>query len=42
MRSPDDPAAATDPVGRARCTAVFCDLRAHLMAQGTPSADGVR
>jgi serine/threonine protein kinase len=41
MRCPDNPAAATDPGWRARCTQVFCDLRAHLMAQGTPSANGV-
>jgi serine/threonine-protein kinase len=42
MRSPDNPVAAADPSWRARCTQVFCDLRAHLMAQGSPSADGVR
>jgi serine/threonine-protein kinase len=42
MTSPDNPVAAADPAWRARCTQVFCDLRAHLMAQGTPSADGVR
>jgi eukaryotic-like serine/threonine-protein kinase len=41
MRSPDGPAAATDPGWRARCSQVFCDLRAYLMAQGTPTADSV-
>jgi serine/threonine-protein kinase len=41
MRCPDNPAAATDPDWLARCTQVFCDLRAHLMAQGSPSANGV-
>ncbi len=32
MRSPDNGAAA-NPVWRARCTQVFCDLRAYLMGQ---------
>jgi eukaryotic-like serine/threonine-protein kinase len=41
MRSPDNPTAATDPHWRARCTQVFCDLRAYLMAQGSTSGDGV-
>jgi serine/threonine-protein kinase len=36
MRSPDRPTAPTDPLWRERCTQVFCDLRAHLMAEGTP------
>jgi hypothetical protein len=36
MRSPDCPTAPTDPVWRERCTQVFCDLRAHLMAEGSP------
>jgi serine/threonine-protein kinase len=41
MCNPDNPTAATDPVWRARCTQVFCDLRAYLMAQGAPSTEGV-
>jgi serine/threonine-protein kinase len=40
MRSPDNATAATDPHWRARCTQVFCDLRAYLMAQGSPTAEG--
>jgi eukaryotic-like serine/threonine-protein kinase len=36
MSSPDWPTAPGDPVWRDRCTQVFCDLRAHLMAEGTP------
>jgi len=42
MRSPDCPTAPTDPSWRDRCTQVFCDLRAHLMAQGTATPDPVR
>jgi serine/threonine-protein kinase len=42
MRSPDCPTASTDPNWRDRCTQVFCDLRAHLMAQGAATPDHAR
>jgi serine/threonine-protein kinase len=42
MRSPDSPNAAMDPAWRERCTQIFCDLRAHLMAEGSPTPDPVR
>jgi serine/threonine protein kinase len=41
MRSPVH-GAGLNPVWRARCNEVFCDLRAYLMGQGGTVAEGVR
>ena len=42
MRSPDRPTAPSDPAWRERCTQVFCDLRAYLMAEETTAPSPTR